>query len=87
MLSEPLQDERDDLAALIQSAGWKRLIEYGRAEWGPSGYGARMKDAYATGDQQSPGILILLARIDGGSDAVNELLSWPLARLRQLGVP
>lgn len=81
-MSEP--SEREDLEQMQSSPGWLRFQQHVRKSWGPEGYGLRLKravtEAKAAGQDQADAV----ARVDAQSDAVNEVLSWPKERARQL---
>jgi hypothetical protein len=81
-MSEPT--EREDFEELMKAPGWLRFAEYCRKQWGPVGYGQRIKRAVtqAIQDKTDPGHAV--ACVDAANNAVNEVLTYPQQRVNQL---
>lgn len=75
-----MSDEREDLAALLLAPGWHRVVAHAKERWAGEGYGRRMKEAI-TGSADP---VSAVKSVDAASDAVNEILSWPIDRAKQL---
>lgn len=76
--------EREDFEELLKSPGWQRFVGYARKQWGPEGYGVRIKRAI--GEAKSAGIDLAeaVARVDAANDEINKLLSYPKERAEAL---
>jgi hypothetical protein len=81
-MSEPT--EREDLEQLQTSPGWLRFAEYVRHQWGPIGYGQRLKRAVTQAMADKTDIALAVASVDAANNAVNEVLSYPQQRINQL---
>jgi hypothetical protein len=81
-MSEPT--EREDYEQLVTSPGWLRFAEFAKKQWGPVGYGQRLKQAIADAKRAGIDLSEAVARVDAASDAVNELLTWPKTRAADL---
>lgn len=81
-MSEPT--DREDLEQLVTSPGWLRLMAFAKKQWGPEGYGVRVKQAIAHAIAQKDDIAHAVQRVDAANDEINRLLSWPQERIREL---
>lgn len=81
-MTEP--QEREELESLLMTPGWIRFASYAKEQWGPVGYGMRLKRAIAQAREAKTDLGEAVARVDAANDAVNELLSWVQARVTQL---
>jgi hypothetical protein len=81
-MSEPT--EREDYEQLQTSPGWLRFTEFAKKQWGPIGYGQRLKRAIADAKAAGEDLSNAVARVDAANDAVNELLSYPASRVKDL---
>ena len=82
--------ELSALVDLTQSEGWRLVLGYLRAEWGPEGYGRKMQaelSKVAAGPDRAYEIARLAEQIDATSEAVNLIASWPDERVKQLREP
>lgn len=75
------------LRELVGSEGWLILKQRAATEWGPEGYGRRMQAAIssvANGPDRAYELAQIAEQVDATARAVNELISWPAARLGAL---
>ncbi len=79
-----MTDEREDLQALMQAPGWARLLAVARAQWAGEGYGRQIKLAIATAQQQNKDVSAAVSAVDAASEAVNQLMTYPQERVREL---
>jgi len=64
------------LQQLVTHPGWLLFKEYARKEWGPQGYGRKMKAAIA-GAKSLEDATQSVKAVDVASDEINALMSWP----------
>lgn len=81
-MSEPT--EREDLEQLLTSPGWLRVTERAKKEWGPVGYGVKLKQAVLHATLSKEDAAEAVRRVDAASDAMNAFLSWPQTRIHEL---
>lgn len=87
------EQDGGELAALrdlVQSEGWKILRLHAGSEWGPIGYGERMRKALtavANGPDRAYEIAQHAEQVEATSKAVDELIAWPTARIKALEAP
>lgn len=88
--TEDQEVDGGDLGALrdlVQSRGWQLLIEHIDQEWGPRGYGIKMQQAVtnvAQGPERPYELAQVAERVTYTAGAVNEVVKWPLERLKVL---
>jgi hypothetical protein len=61
------------LEQLVKHPGWLLFKEYARKQWGPEGYGRRMKEAIAVKDSA----VVAVNGVDYAATEINALMSWP----------
>jgi hypothetical protein len=79
--------ELSALRDLVQSRGWQLLIEHIDKEWGPRGYGIKMKQAVvdiAKGPDRPYELAQVAERVTYTAGAVNEVVMWPTERMKVL---
>jgi hypothetical protein len=76
--------EREDLDQLLASPGWVRFAAYVKKQWGPEGYGIRLKQAVTAAIAANQDVSNAVSRVDAANDAVNEVLTWPRERVKHL---
>lgn len=79
-----MSDEREDLHALLHTPGWQRVLSVARGQWGGDGYGAQIKLAIAKAKAEGSDVSAAVSAVDAAQDAVNQLMSWPADRVRDL---
>ncbi len=76
-MDETLDQEREDLEALLATPGWTRFLRFVQKEWLTGrGYRARMRAALGVTD--GPQFVEMTAT------EIEKLLTWPGERLKQL---
>jgi hypothetical protein len=81
-MSEPT--EREDLEQLLTSPGWLRFTDYAKREWGPVGYGRKLKQAVSQAIEHKQDAAVAVQRVDAVNDEINALLSYPNHRINEL---
>ena len=71
--------EKEDLQALIASAGWGRFLDRMKADWSGAAYDQKLAQALdVTDDQQAAG---RARQIQVTRRELNKLLMWPQERI------
>lgn len=73
--------DRENLDALVNSAGWMWLSAYVTREWGPAGL--RFQQAVREAAQSSDAV-VGLQKVIAQQDAVHDVMQAPLAALSRL---
>jgi hypothetical protein len=81
-MSEPT--EREDLEQLQSCPGWLRFVAFAKQQWGPAGYGVRLKQAIAAAQAKGEDLSQAVARVDAANEEINALLTWPRRRATDL---
>lgn len=63
----------DYLTQLVTHPGWLLFKDYARRQWGPEGYGRRMKEAISRHDDATRAVMAT----DVAATEINALMSWP----------
>jgi hypothetical protein len=81
-MSDP--QERENLEALLASPAWHQLLRRAKAQWAGDGYGRAIKQAIAQALAEQRDVATAVQMVDAQSNAVNEFMSWPQERIKQL---
>lgn len=76
--------EREDLESLLSNPGWLRLMAYARKTYAGDSYAKRIKAAIASAIAAKADVNAAVQAVDAESNAVNDVLSWPGERAKQL---
>ena len=79
-----MSDEREDWQALLASPGWGRVVAHARALYAGEGYGRAIKLAISNALTEKRDVAAAVAAVDAASEAVNQVLSLPADRFREL---
>jgi hypothetical protein len=77
-----IDQEKEDLGALLTHPGWLRLVQHIDAEWGPAKMESHYETAANNPDQAAAATHIL--QIAQRKRAVRDILDWPAERLKQI---
>jgi hypothetical protein len=77
-----IDQEKEDLGALLTHPGWFRLVQHIDAEWGPAKMESHYETAANNPDQAAAATHIL--QIAQRKRAVRDILEWPAERLKQI---
>jgi len=74
-------EQQEQLDDLTKHPGWQLFKEHARKQWGPEGYGRKMKQALAinNGIEQA----VTIRSVDYASTEINALLTWPEAMAKK----
>jgi hypothetical protein len=75
------------LKELVQSEGWRLLVEQAKREFGPEGYGRAMQRALSSipqGPDRAYEIARVAEQIESTAKAVNDLIKWPKEEIARL---
>lgn len=76
---------REDLDALVQSAGFVSLKNYARSQWGATVYNAKINQAIARSQTDDTfNVAQELVKLAAIQTEVNALLSWPQEELDKM---
>jgi hypothetical protein len=87
MERRPVDSEREELDALVQSAGWRLFCENAAREWGTTeGGGARFMTAVrdAAADNSDANATAKLRQITVAQREIHRLLQWVPERVKAL---
>lgn len=72
-------EQQDQLDEMLKSPGWLLFREHARKQWGPEGYGRKLKAAIsANGAVLNPEVYgTVVYGIDVAATEINALLTWP----------
>lgn len=79
--------EREDLDALLQSAGWQWFLRYVAREWGADDGGGAMYHGAVTAaakEDDDPRALAKLRQIVVAQREIQKLIRWPSQRLAEV---
>lgn len=77
-----INQEKEDLAALLLTPGWIRLTAHLAAEWGPEAMERHYEQAAAIADPEASKAAIY--QIAQRKKAVREMMAWPSERIKAL---
>jgi hypothetical protein len=81
-MSEPT--EREDLEQLLVSAGWLRLLDHIKTQWGSAAFARRIKHAITDAMEKHEDPAQAALRVNAQHDAINALLLYPQERVSML---
>jgi len=79
--------EREDYDALRTHPGWQRLVAFAKQQWGGVTYRNRIDQAIAKAEDSKGDVAAAVKAVNAATDAVNQLLSHPAERVKQLEKP
>ena len=77
-------EQQEQLDEMLKSPGWLIFREYARKQWGPEGYGRKMKQALGAATPEERATTI--SAVDYASTEINALLTWPEAQAKKRDV-
>lgn len=81
-----MSDVTDTLESLLASEGWRLYTEHVKAEWGPGGYGRKVKQALTDARARNEDAAAAVDKVDYANEQIGDVIGWPrqeLARLKR----
>lgn len=69
------REQVDHVANLLTQPGWLLFKDYVRDQWGPAGYGRRLKLAVTSSELSQMASAVLA--IDMANNEINAIMTWP----------
>lgn len=82
-----MDNNREELEALVSSQGWRLFLEHVQREWGPGGRAFESAAVAAADDTKNPHSIAHLQQIIASRREILKVIQWPEEQLKQLKEP